>query len=973
MHDHPETRLLTRDRAGSASTRLVVCALLATLIWLGATPASASATTLYVDKGNANCSNNVGSGTPTQPFCTISGAALRVSAGQTVQVASGTYSERVSLSSSGTSTAPIVFTAADGATVTVMGAKNGFYTNGKAYVTIQGFTVAGTSEDGIIVSKNSSHITVRKNRVTNAGQPVSGLTARGIRVDITNDNVVAYNTVDHNTDYGIYVVGGSTRNLITGNRVYSNARGWQRAASGIRVHSSAGNTISGNITHDNEDSGIELVTGSQHNLVLNNIVYDNGDHGIDDTGNSPNNSVIGNAVYNSVTAGIDFEGGATGSVVYNNIAVDNGINSPRTKGNIRVDSTSTSGTTMDYNVVYLSVPGRNYEWGVGYDTLFQMQLASGQELHSLQADPRWSAPMAADFTLQPGSPAIDSADSAIAGASSSDAIGTARIDDPVTANTGVGPRTYDDRGPYEYTPQNQPPNAALSVTPSSGAIDLTVTADASASTDTDGLSPIATYTFDWGDGSPPTGPDQSPTATHTYRAAGTYTVRATVTDTAGKSSVATSTVTVRDDPPVASVSVTPSSGRAPLDITADASGSSDTDATPIASYRFNWGDGTAATGPQSQPTATHTYAAVGTYTVTVTVTDTAGKTAQATADVLVFGDNAPPTAALSLSPSSGDVDLVVQADATASTDPDDWIATYAFDWGDASPGTGEQADPTATHTYRAAGTYAVTVTVTDLGGGSSTATKHVTVTDPPPVAHVALSPSSGLGPLDVTADASASTDSDGTPIATYRFDWGDGSASTGDQAASTATHTYEANGTYTVTMTVKDTAGQASTATAQVAVKPNLVGNPGFETSTAGWNTSGSFSSSLVTLSRVAGGHSGGFAAKLANQSTSSGTCTLNDAPDWVKPTSTGQYNASLWVRGDAAGATLKLRVTEYSGTTNAGSASTTVALTTAWQKLSVNYTPVVPGSSSLDLNAYITNAAPGTCFYADDVTIYQP
>jgi parallel beta-helix repeat protein len=873
----------------------------------------------------------------------------------------------VSLSRSGTATSPIDFIAVPSATVTVTGATNGFYTNGKAHVTIQGFTVAGTTEDGIVVSKNSSHITIRGNRVTNAGHPGSGQTARGIRVDIANDNVVADNTVDHNTDYGIYVVGGSTRNEITGNRVFSNARSWQRAASGIRIHSSAGNTISGNISHDNEDSGIELVTGSQNNLVVNNVVYDNGDHGIDDTGNSPNNRVIGNAVYNSVTAGIDFEGGATGSTAFNNIAVDNGINSPRTKGNLRVDSTSTMGTTLDYNIVYLSVPGRNYEWGIGYETLAQMQLSSGQEAHSIQADPKWNSPAAANFTLQSGSPAIDSADSLVAGAAATDAIGTARIDDPPTVNTGVGPRTYDDRGPFEYTPQNHAPSAALTVTPSSGAIDLPVTADASASTDTDGLSPIATYAFDWGDGSAITGPQAPATATHTYRAPGTYTVRVTVTDTANLASEARFTVTVRDDAPVAALSTTPSSGAAPLAVTADASASADTDATPVADYSFDWGDGSAPTGRQTAPTATHIYAASGTYTVTVTVRDSAGQASQATSEILAFGVNIPPTAALEVSPSSGEVNLAVTADASASSDPDDGIVSYTFDFGDGTPVTGSQ--PTAAHAYRVAGTYTVKATVTDAGGGSSHATRQVTVTDPAPAARLTVSPSSAMAPVDVIADAAASTDSDGTPIASYTFGWGDGSATTGPSPTATATHTYTAAGTYTATVTVRDTAGQASTATAQVAAKPNLVGNAGFETALTGWNTSGSITG--ATISRVTGGQSGAWSAKLANGSTQSGTCTLNDAPNWVSTTSAGTYNAAVWVRGDSAGAGLKLKITEYRGTTNVGSASTTATLTTSWQKLSLNYTVFAPGSSTLDYNAYIIGAPPGTCFYADDAAIF--
>jgi PKD repeat protein len=513
------------------------------------------------------------------------------------------------------------------------------------------------------------------------------------------------------------------------------------------------------------------------------------------------------------------------------------------------------------------------------------------------------------------------------------------------------------------------PSAKLTVTPASGTVPLGVSADASASTDTD-ATPIASYSFDFGDGSATVGPQAGATATHTYTAAGTYTVTVTVKDTAGLSSTATSQVRVDagDAPPSARLTVTPGSGPTPLGVTADASASTDTDATPIASYSFDFGDGSATVGPQAGATTTHTYTAAGTYTVTVTAKDTAGLSSTATARVTAT--DLPPNAKLSVNPASGNTPLGVTADASTSTDTDATpIATYSFDFGDGSATVGPQAGATATHTYTTAGTYTVTVTVKDTAGLSSTATAQVRVSTPgdaAPTAALNVNPASGSPPLGVTADASASTDTDATPIATYSFDFGDGSATVGPQAAATATHTYTTAGTYTVTVTVKDTAGLSSTATAQVSVGGNnLIANSGFETDLSGWNSG----ASTTPLTRVSGGRTGSWAAKLANTGTSATSCTLNDSPNWVKTTSAGTYTGTIWVRADAAGGVLKLRFREYSGSTLVATATSQFTLTTSWQQVTVTYRVPTAGTS-LDFNAYISSAPPGTCFYADDASI---
>jgi len=120
----------------------------------------------------------------------------------------------------------------------------------------------------------------------------------------------------------------------------------------------------------------------------------------------------------------------------------------------------------------------------------------------------------------------------------------------------------------------------------------------------------------------------------------------------------------------------------------------------------------------------------------------------------------------------------------------------------------------------------------------------------------------------------------------------------------------------------------------------------------------------------VAGGHSGGFAAKLANSGSSPSECNLNDSPNWVVTTAAGTYTGSLWVRADTAGATLKLRFREYNGSTFMGSVTTQLTLSTGWQLKTASYTPAAPGQSTLDFNAYVSSAPVGTCFYADDAVI---
>jgi len=89
-------------------------------------------------------------------------------------------------------------------------------------------------------------------------------------------------------------------------------------------------------------------------------------------------------------------------------------------------------------------------------------------------------------------------------------------------------------------------------------------------------------------------------------------------------------------PPVASLAVTQLASP-PLTVSANGAGSTDTDATPIATYHFDFGDGTpVVTTTAPTASAQHTYASAGSRTVTLTVTDTGNHTsAPATATLNV--------------------------------------------------------------------------------------------------------------------------------------------------------------------------------------------------------------------------------------------------------------------------------------------------------------------------------------------------
>lgn len=123
--------------------------------------------------------------------------------------------------------------------------------------------------------------------------------------------------------------------------------------------------------------------------------------------------------------------------------------------------------------------------------------------------------------------------------------------------------------------------------------------------------------------------------THSFASAGTYRVVLTVTDEFGAAGSASQDILVRARPPIASVSASPASGQAPLDVSFTCSA---VDGTSPYSFEWNFGDGS-ATG--SGPQVTHVYSNEGTFIATCTVRDSSGELD--TSSISVSVSAAPPT------------------------------------------------------------------------------------------------------------------------------------------------------------------------------------------------------------------------------------------------------------------------------------------------------------------------------------------
>lgn len=201
----------------------------------------------------------------------------------------------------------------------------------------------------------------------------------------------------------------------------------------------------------------------------------------------------------------------------------------------------------------------------------------------------------------------------------------------------------------------------------------------------------------------------------------------------------------------------------------------------------------------------------GTYTVRICAASTNCAGAQlsscALISITIFNTNRPPVLA-----AIGDLAVDVGAtldEPLSASDPDGDALNFSKASGPFFV-TVSTTGPTTGNLHAAPGfadlgSYAVTVSVSDgFANDSETITLLVSQCICPPVAN-AGGPYQGFVGIPIQFDGTASSDPLGSPL-TYAWDFGDGGSATGAQPS----HTYLAEGTYQVLLTVMNTRGQSA-------------------------------------------------------------------------------------------------------------------------------------------------------------------
>jgi PKD repeat protein len=308
-------------------------------------------------------------------------------------------------------------------------------------------------------------------------------------------------------------------------------------------------------------------------------------------------------------------------------------------------------------------------------------------------------------------------------------------------------------------------------------------------------------------------------------------------------------------------------------------------------YLWNFGDGSAVYSGTTAPN--HTYSAIGTYTVTLSANILGGCT-QTTTRTIKIADA--PTAGIAFTGGTGCGNSVQFTN--TSTIPSGNTASYLWSFGE-TPVSDTSTQESPLHSYVADGNYTVTLTVSTGTNCSASTTVSVNalaaVTGNQAIFTATVGGS--CGNMVTTTNSSTGTNNQ------YAWDFGDGSVS----SEVAPTHYYTAGGFKTITLTILNGVGCATTSNKIVNISDNSGAN-----GRVGVDFAITPNTSQVLLT-----NDFGFEPTFTNYPNNVPVVYCAGAPTWTYGDGTGSSNTIIYSKRYAAAGTYTVRIVQQ--TTNTG------------------------------------------------------
>jgi parallel beta-helix repeat protein len=287
---------------------------------------------------------------------------------------------------------------------------SGIELEGSSYVTVQDNSVQNALIIGINLTPGTVNCLVANNTINNTGN--DGLYAIGNYPVTPTNNTFRSNTVSNVT---LVILGINTggdgdgiglqwqTNTLVEKNSFSHIRG-----SCFDDTAETNDTMRYNYCYNVGDmAGGTNGTGNQfyYNIIDVNNAGAYGFNAVDTGGGTPT------LIYNNVIYGVNYRGGyafgsqGVGIVIFrNNIAYNTGSGSP-----VLYLANTNGNSTSDYNLFYMIGSAPFTYQSTNYTSLASYSAATGQDTHSIFANPQFSSadPVAdVDFHLQPSSPGV---------------------------------------------------------------------------------------------------------------------------------------------------------------------------------------------------------------------------------------------------------------------------------------------------------------------------------------------------------------------------------------------------------------------------------------------------------------------------------------------------------------------------------------------------------------------------------------